>query len=200
MVLTADTETTGKWVFSRPVDAPEQPRIVQLGAILSDDTGDVKGELNVLIKPNGWTIPAEVTAIHGITTEDCEKYGVEIRSALGMFNIWLKFGPLLVAHNIDFDVNMINGEVARLGKDPILNDVKKYCTMKNSTNIVKIPSARGYKWPKLQETHQFLFGEDFEGAHDAMADVRACKRCYFKLVEMESGPKQSDAPSKEIPK
>jgi len=199
MILTVDTETTGKWVFGRPITAPEQPRIVQLGAILADLSGKIKGELNLLIKPAGWTIPAEATAIHGITTEDCEKYGIEIRSALGLFNMWIRYAPLLVAHNIDFDVNMVNSEVAKLGKSPILDGVQKYCTMKNSTNIVKIPSPRGYKWPKLQETHKFLFNEDFEGAHDAMADVRACLRCYLELSKLPSGTKQSeDAKSQKI--
>lgn len=30
-------------------------------------------------------------------------------------------------------------------------------------------------WP------QFLFGETFDGAHDALADVSATARCYFHL-------------------
>mgnify|MGYP000730892693 CR=1 FL=1 len=35
-----------------------------------------------------------------------------------------------------------------------------------------------------QELHQKLFGEGFEGAHHALADVRACARCYFELVRL----------------
>lgn len=78
-----DTETTGKWIYGAPITASKQPNIVQLAALLTDASGETKGQMNFLIKPAGWTIPAETTAIHGITTEDCEKYGIELRSALG---------------------------------------------------------------------------------------------------------------------
>ncbi len=184
MKLIFDTETTGVIAYSKPIGDPVQPHIVQLGAQLTNDEGLVKGEINLLVKPDGWTIPAEAQAVHGISTEDCEKFGVPIRSALGMFNLWLQMNPLLVAHNIDFDTFLVETEANRLGKPPILSSLEKYCTMKNATDLVKIPNAKrgGYKWPKLQETHKFLFGEEFVGAHDAMADVRACGKCYFALA------------------
>jgi inhibitor of KinA sporulation pathway (predicted exonuclease) len=47
------------------------------------------------------------------------------------------------------------------------------------TNILKIPSPyyqEKFKFPKLSELHQWLFGEDFEGAHDALNDVKATSR------------------------
>lgn len=31
--------------------------------------------------------------------------------------------------------------------------------------------------------HRFLFNEDFEGAHDALSDVRATRRCYYEMVD-----------------
>ncbi len=41
----------------------------------------------------------------------------------------------------------------------------------------------GYKRPKLEELHLLLFDEDFDNAHDALADTEACMRCFFELVE-----------------
>ena len=41
--------------------------------------------------------------------------------------------------------------------------------------------AGKFKWPNLQEAHQHAFGKPFDGAHDAMADLRACKDVYFWL-------------------
>jgi len=38
-----------------------------------------------------------------------------------------------------------------------------------------------YKNPSLQEAYRHLFGRNFVGAHDAMADVRACRDVYFAL-------------------
>ena len=62
----------------------------------------------------------------------------------------------------------------------------KYCTMKMSTNYCKLPGGKqGFKSPKLSELHQVMFGEGFENAHDALADVRATVRCFWKLKELK---------------
>ena len=37
----------------------------------------------------------------------------------------------------------------------------------------------GYKNPSLPRTYRHFFGRDFDGAHDAMADVRACRDVFF---------------------
>lgn len=65
------------------------------------------------------------------------------------------------------------------------------CPMKLSTNVVQIPNARGgYKWPKVQEAWDFLFGktdyvETHRGADDAFheADIvmELFKRRIFKI-------------------
>jgi DNA polymerase-3 subunit epsilon len=60
----------------------------------------------------------------------------------------------------------------------------KICTMMKSTSFCKLPAKRGYKWPKLDELHQTLFGCDFEGAHDAGSDVLATVKCFFELVRL----------------
>jgi len=38
------------------------------------------------------------------------------------------------------------------------------------------------KFPTLEELHTVLFGENFQGAHDALADVRATAKCFFELL------------------
>ena len=67
--LIFDSETTGKALWKEPADDPRQPRIVQLGAILYDDERRVVAEMNLVVRPDGWTVPAEAAAIHGFTTE-----------------------------------------------------------------------------------------------------------------------------------
>lgn len=61
------------------------------------------------------------------------------------------------------------------------------CTMERTTNWCAIPNPNsyygGYKYPKLQELYAKLFGENFTDAHDALADIRATKKCYFELIE-----------------
>jgi len=93
----------------------------------------------------------------------------------------------LVAHNADFDIPIITAECIRYEIDHSLAETPAFCTMKSKEVIkhCKIPNKwrPGYKWPRLEELHAVRFGEGFEGAHDALADVRACSRCFFALKQ-----------------
>jgi len=53
--------------------------------------------------------------------------------------------------------------------------------MQAATNFCEIPGRYGFKWPSLQELYGKLFDESFDGAHQALVDVRACARCFFEL-------------------
>ena len=55
--------------------------------------------------------------------------------------------------------------------------------MKLSTDICKIPSSRGYKWPKVQEAWEHFFGdtgyiETHRGADDAFHDADIVMELY----------------------
>ena len=58
------------------------------------------------------------------------------------------------------------------------------CPMKISTNICKLPNARGgYKWPKVEEAHKFFFGnvgyvEKHRGADDAFYEAEIVFELY----------------------
>ncbi len=186
MILAFDVETTGKADFRSPPNAQYQPRIVQLAALLIDDDWTEAAHFNLIIKPAGFKIPDEAAAIHGITTEIAERRGVSIRRALDLF-LGFCHAPIKVAHNIAFDSFLIEGELMRSYGNfspQILEE--QFCTMKAMTPICKLPNQYGYsdfKWPKLQEAHKFAFGVEFDGAHDALADVRADLRIYRWLKE-----------------
>jgi DNA polymerase III epsilon subunit-like protein len=54
--------------------------------------------------------------------------------------------------------------------------------MKNSTQYCRINGRYGeYKWPTLSELHKKLFGYDFEKAHNALADIEATAKCFWKM-------------------
>ena len=195
MKLFIDTETTGLADFYRPASAPHQPRIVQLAALLTDEEGDDVDSFSVIIKPDGFTIPTEAAAIHGITTETAIANGIPTTKAMDMLRGLAEKSDRYIAHNCSFDSLMVTIEAVRQGwdlKHPLLDKAKWFCTMKATTPICQLPGLYGdYKWPKLQEAFQFAFGQPFVGAHDALADVRACKRIYFWLQERNK-PKARD--------
>jgi DNA polymerase III subunit epsilon len=179
--LIFDTETSGlplKW--DAPLsDTNNWPRLVQLSWIVSDGT-DQK-EFDFIIKPEGFTIPIEASNIHGITQERAMKEGVSLEFVIKIFDIFLFMADKVVAHNLKFDKAIVGAEYYRLGKgqkyDYCLDKKDKVCTMMDYMEQL------GYtKWPKLRELYYLLFEEDIDGAHNSLVDVRACARCYFKLL------------------
>ncbi len=180
-----DTETTDLPDFKKQATDPSQPHIVQLAAILIDHTGLVLAEINLLVKPDGWTINPKAQAVHGISIERADKFGLKLGTVIKLFLALADRADLLVAHSYDFDEKMIRRELHHMSEPELaeaFRSRKNHCTMKQGTPLCKIPSARGgFKWPKLQELHQFLFGVGFDDAHDAMADIRATVRVYFQM-------------------
>lgn len=191
-ILVFDTETTGLPAFNLPAEDPCQPHIVQLGAILYGPDRRVLSELNLLVKPEGWTIPADASKVHGITTEIADRYGLKLASVIGLFGALAERAELLVAHNYSFDDKMVRRSFHHLGtadKAEAFRARPSYCTMRSSTDILKLPGKySSFKWPNLQEAHTHFLGKPFEGAHDAMADVRACASVYFAMNPLPTPP------------
>ncbi len=172
MYLFFDTETTGI----------ENPRIVQIAWAVTDENGNELRTQSFIVRPDGFEIPASATRIHGITTEVALRSGIEIASALEAFAKDVVDAAILIAHNVRFDEGVVIGEFLRAGQNETpLSGKTFYCTMQSSTDFCKIKGRRGYKWPSLEELHILLFGDTFESAHSALADVRACAKCFFEL-------------------
>lgn len=197
MILFFDTETTGLPDWKSPSDAPNQPHLVQLAMILTDDDLTERACVNLIIRPEGWDIPADVAAIHGITTDIASRCGVQEKIAVGLFDRMVPRNGLLVAHNISFDQRIIRIARLRSGwtKPELQEEEKKptFCTMAAATPLVNLPPtdrmiAAGFskpKPPKLAECIKHFYGEELAGAHDALVDVRACMRVYAALRLLE---------------
>lgn len=204
MYLFFDTETAGlPQSYSAPAsDGNNWPRLVQIAWLLTDRNGKELRSQSFIIRPVGFEIPESAVSIHGITTAKAKKLGVELKRALTEFSKDLQSADTLIAHNMEFDERVVGSEflrVARMG-NPLIGKAL-YCTMRSSTSFCRIPGGpRGYKWPKLQELHKVLFGSQYESAHDAVADVNACAKCFFELkrkglISMVAGPEEGDQSS-----
>ncbi|GAA4832587.1 hypothetical protein GCM10023331_17230 [Algivirga pacifica] len=184
-ILFFDTETNGlpRSYHAKWSDVSNWPRVVQLGFLLTDTEGNTIQEYQAIIQPDGWEIPIEASRIHGISQEVAEAEGVPMFQAVAVFEEALEQADLLVAHNIKFDLPIMGAEFYR--EEKLLHVPDTFCTMLGSTDYVGIWNEYygGYKWPKLEELYWKLFEEPFEGAHDALADVKATAACYFKLKE-----------------
>lgn len=181
-----DTETTGlPKNYKAPVhDLNNWPRLVQLAFIGYDEKGNELFKGNRIIKPLNFIIPADAAKIHGITTEKALSSGSDLAVVLKEFEELVNHASVLVAHNMDFDDKIVGSELLRMGFKNILAEKKKICTMKSSTSYCKINGPYGYKWPKLSELHNKLFGFEFQEAHNAAVDIEATAKCFWKLIEL----------------
>ena len=182
-----DTETTGvPKDYKAPMsDLNNWPRLVQLAWILCDEEGNEIDSKNLIICPSNFTIPVEASRVHNITTEFALKEGVDLENALGHFTEASKYASTYVGHNISFDINVVGAELLRVGNSFDIMSKSSVCTMLKTINYCAIPSENpkwnSFKYPKLQELYMKLFGHEFDDAHDAMADIRATKECFFEL-------------------
>ena len=183
MYLFFDTETTGlpkNW--KAPVtDLNNWPRMIQIAWILCDKDGNRIETETHIIKPENFEIPVDASRVHGITTERAMNEGEDLERILSKFNALVERCEYIVAHNISFDEKIIGAEFLRKRIQSNFNSKRKLCTMQSSTNYCKISGPYGYKWPKLSELHIKLFGVDFEGAHDALADINATEKCFWEM-------------------
>ena len=179
-----DTETIG---LPDDYEAPSSdtanwPRMVQLSWILTDNVGNVISTNDCIVCPDGFVVPDEAAAIHGITTERALNEGMSLDSVLVLFCNALDSAEYIVGHNISFDIHVVGAEMIRRGLDDRLTPMKAYCTMLAGTDYCKLPGYYGhYKWPKLQELHLKLFGTEFDGAHNSAADVEATCKCFWEM-------------------
>jgi DNA polymerase III epsilon subunit-like protein len=205
LVLVFDTETTGlpksKIVSSNTLNY--WPHIVQFSYVVYDTN------THKIIKMKDWivklaeniTIPEETTKIHGITNEMSKNKGVDISTVFEeFFDDFYKCAEI-VAHNLNFDFNMVNVEMYRMienkntGKKSetelkedlnYFNNCKKfYCTMQETIEFCNIElvnkgGKKYLKFPRLSELYKKLFDETPNNLHNSLNDTVICLRCFMK--------------------
>ena len=189
--LVLDTETTGFMRKELPAHHASQPWVVQIGAqLFDDDTRRVVGEVNFIVDPRsvGGSLAGneEAGKIHGITNEMIDAYGVSYKVGIAAFNNLLKRADTIVAHNMPFDFGILCScyERMEVNTGP-LKAPRSECTVKLTKNILKLPGKyKDFKWPNLMEAYTALVDPaGFDGAHDAMVDVRACAAVYWAVKD-----------------
>ncbi len=136
-----DTETTGR-------DPARGDRIIEI-AVVYFDRGMVSGRHSLLIDP-GVPIPADSTAVHGITDADVRgkpRFDAVARDVLGLLA-----GRIPVAYNASFDRTFLFSEMRKAGFPPA-NERALPPAMRNNVDWIDPlvwaralqPNAKGYK-------------------------------------------------------
>lgn len=196
--LYVDCETNGlPFNYKAPfTNVSNWPHTVQITFQFKEDGILIKHSNNI-IKPRSSMVWCEETAkkFHGISREIAERDGRNILDVLTELRECISQADVVIAHNINFDKTILLVEAHRLYLEKRVaepgdkwlwsSSVASLCTMEKTTNIVKMPPFKNgkYKWPRLEELHNFLFQTNFDKPlHDSNNDVECLVKCHEELV------------------
>jgi DNA polymerase III epsilon subunit-like protein len=180
-----DFETSGLPKGRKPVTQEtlgqyDTCRAVSLSAARFSSRGRLVDTFDAMILPTDFTISPGSIAIHGITEDMARSKG---RPFLQVFTDFMTFiGPrtkTLIAHNAKFDTSVLQSEMLRHDIDlSLIDDLNFRCTL-------ELYRERFLKPIRLGVLYEEIFGEQFENAHNSLADCIACGRVYPYVIGHE---------------
>jgi DNA polymerase III epsilon subunit-like protein len=191
-VLTFDTETTG---LPLRRSFPGIPAYADLEAFKSCRMVSISWiceapdrPIYYIVKPDGFLSTPASIAIHGITHEKAMEVGVPFDDIMAHFFSDLRRANVgrIVAHNLEFDMNVLRSELLRRGMEERLIELgrlQQFCTMLEGQRRMGVR-----KWPKLAELYKYLTQEEITNAHNALYDTMHCHRCYMILSATTTTP------------
>ena len=180
-VMLFDTETTGL-LLPDGASLDKQPKIIEFAAVVADQYLNEIESLEFLVDP-GFSLHAIITKITGIKQEDVDGKGdweSHHQKVIDLINSC----DVLIAHNINFDVDMIKNDMKRIvGDGYTANDWIKWgekrtiCTVEATYHIKN-------KRMNLGKAYEHLTGKPAPPAHRALDDVRTLLRVSQELLEL----------------
>lgn len=166
VIAVFDTETTGI--------QPDTTRIVSAHVSVLNPYGEVEDRSDWLINC-GIEIPAQATAVHGITTERMRAEGApaadSVYEILTKIQGFLSAGIGVVAYNAAYDFTILNREAIRYGFDPL--ELPRPII---DPLIIDKQVDKYRKGKRTLEAASAHYGVELTGAHDASADAIAAGR------------------------
>lgn len=159
-----DTESTG-------IDVKNEC-IIEIGAV-KFTKHQVLEEFSSLVKPKK-QIPEEIEKLTGITNT-LVKDADEIEKVLLNFRKFIQ-ETVLIAHNAQFDLRLIQSESARLGLFPVKNEAV------DTLRLSRIMLPKNKSW-KISHFARQLH-TDVSTSHRALDDAKVCKELFEYLLTL----------------
>src|ERR1017187_7007975 len=105
-ILFMDTETSGMVDFKSYPDNPNQPKVLQIAALQTDEHGEEINSLVCLLQPDDIQIHPKALEVHGLSPDLLFEKGLNRILAIQLWHNLVYSSDLVVGHNIDFDLMM----------------------------------------------------------------------------------------------
>lgn len=173
-----DLETTG-------INTAED-RIVQ--SALVEVAPAARPKIITWLANPGIDIPAEATAVHGITSEHAATHGQDPAQVLfeltGRLALWLGHGKPVVGMNLAFDLTMLEAENRRHGIDTLASRLGGVGKIQPIIDVLVLDK---YAHPYRKGGRKLVdlcreYGVIHTGAHDAAGDALAACRLWPRIM------------------
>jgi DNA polymerase III alpha subunit (gram-positive type) len=178
IALILDTETTGL-LSNHTIALTKQPSVIEYyGACVDLQKQTILSELELLIKPaefpmSAKTIEETKTRLSNELLAPCQPFHYHSEAIRQQ----IESAPLVIAHNLSFDKEMLDIEFERL-RQKLVWPKRLVCSVEQTIHLLS-------RRLSLTDLHVHLFAEGFSEAHRAKPDTQALMRSAFKLYEME---------------
>ena len=194
--LVVDTETTG-FTDNDYHRLHKTAYMIQLGLVVMDDsTGEITDSYFT------WTIPRDIEGNiktvpettffmrAGLTNTKVHELGIEYPVAMKQLRQRCKGVSRIVAHNMDFDQQILTAVDLRSGADtPWHCGLPLFCTMRGLTPHV----FWNHKWPKLGEAWDWVHrgvevDYNFNETHNAASDAKYAAQVLYQAERRSCTP------------
>lgn len=159
----------------------ERPRLIQLAWLLFDQDKYLIDEKNYTIRPDGYSIPEEVSDYNGINQEVALATGNSLVRILKELNAIAQRIDRVVGFNLKAKGEILHAEFIGAEIEDQIFGKQQVDLMEETINFCAIMGEDGFKKPKFTELHSKLFGEPHVEKFLANENVKAIAKSYWEL-------------------
>ena len=167
---------------------PEK-HLKQISWTLSDDFGKTWGSCDHHLGDDSSGVPKRNGALSNILHSPIDDNG-QLATILFSLHLDLYRSDVIVAHNLQYHIDAVNRECARLSLPfalPFFPEKAKYIDLKKlGVSFCRLPGKSGSpKYPSLAELSKCCLGKDYISENNTLKDVEVTRSCYYFLKNQD---------------
>jgi DNA polymerase III epsilon subunit-like protein len=157
------------------------PNIVQVSWMIMDTKGIVYKKTTELVNSD-FDEKSEAFKINKLNPSVIKRIGKEPSDVYLDMTYDLKHCKIISAHNLKFDLTILENEFEKHQIDFNFEYLEKFCTMDYGTELLSDEINPEPKFPKLTELFEYLFNHNIKQFHNANSDVTILAKCVKELL------------------
>ncbi|WP_310993119.1 exonuclease domain-containing protein [Aequorivita marina] len=157
------------------------PNIVQVSWMIMDTNGIVYKKNTELVNSD-FNENSDAFKINKLNPSIIKKIGKQPSDVFLDMTYDLKHCKIISAHNLKFDLSILENEFRKYQIDFNFDSLERFCTMDFGTELLSNEFNPEPKFPKLTELFEHLFNHKIKQFHNANSDVTILAKCVKELL------------------